>query len=249
MNNLALLSRIYFAFCARFAPVRHLIYRMKLKYFLIFAATLFLSGCSYYAPESHASWPGEDGAVTYRTEVTAVVTVRRAEDGTVFFRYGKLELLPDGWYGFTHTQRALGQLVLYPERLGNYYRCSVEWLEPLEEGGYPEAPAGASDDGVDVLTNSWITGVEDGYLTIHYNTWWGRKPLHHDFYLKADGDPMCLRLIHDAHSDERYEQGEGVVCFDISSLAGDGPLTLKWRGTDGTERTTAFEFTSAGQPE
>ena len=101
-------------------------------------------------------------------------------------------------------------------------------------------------DGLDVLTDSWITSVEDGYLTIHYKTWWGEPSAHHDFVLVQENDPYELTLLHDAHGDGRDDYSDGTVYFDINTLPPtDGSprkLKINWTSTDGKPVSAEFEF-------
>lgn len=194
-------------------------------------------------------WDPSGEEITREVTVTAVVTIKKDAGGKVFFQYGKFKLLSDGTYAYTRQERTMGQITVYPEKTGEYYRCSVHWMEPVEEGIFTDKLPISWEDGLDLYLNSWITGCDDGYLTLHYKTWWGEQPRHHDFYLAPDGDgtdPYTLRLVQDDHEDGQFEQSEGVICFDISTLPepgeGKGTITLNWTKLDGTPATASFDY-------
>lgn len=218
---------------------------------LFFLAASVLSCMSYYEGPDNAGYSdGPNSPVTLPTPVTAVVTVKQDAEGTVFFQLKDYKLLPDVSYTFVRQLRAMASLTIMPERAGEYYLCTVDWLEPVDEGVFTNtAEAPAHSDGIDLTLNSWITEVSDGYMTLLYKTWWGTPPLRHDFYLVSgedSADPYSLRLIQDSHSDAKDELSEGVICFDINSLPDTGDetktITLYWLKLDGTTGKASFEF-------
>lgn len=205
-----------------------------------------------------------------------VVTVALDDKGQVWFSYNGEKLRP---FDFTYTRmmRALCELNILEKQSpeDDYYPAEVIWAEPIDEGvfsinnvydstppadGAPPLPhdgkdgssgpgGNSAENGLDVLVDSWITSCEDAYLTIHYKTWWGKHPVHHDFYLVSGFDPIdpyTLVFQQDSHSDSHDELSEGIVCFDINNLPDTGAkavtLTLKWTNTNGGEETAKFEF-------
>ncbi len=178
-----------------------------------------------------------------------VVSVKQADDGTVYLQYGKDRLYPGGAVLFERECRALASVTVYAEEVPEYgYMTYVHWIEELDRGSFGAFPSlAAASDGIDVLPGSSFTNVEDGYLTIHYKAWWGKDGVApHSFTLVQGEDPYSLTLCHDAHGESRDEYAEGLVYFDINSLpatAGEThKLTLNWTGTDGLPKAAEFEF-------
>ena len=209
-----------------------------------FLVMLLFVGCM---SESPGDWPDSKGP----RKMDVVVTVKQAEDGTVFFQLTDDErLFPGADYPFTRQHRAWGSVTIYAEEVPLYgHLVDVEWMEPLDEGALVStAPQVDFPAGLDAITNSWITSVEDGYLTLQYKTWWGDPAGHHDFYLvQTDPDyPYNLTLIQDSHSDSKVNYSEGIICFDINSLPETGEeaviLKLNWTTTKGGTAHRQFEF-------
>lgn len=208
-------------------------------------SVLLLAGCSaggYYGDEI----PSGKSAYT----VEAVVTVKQDDNGTVFFQLTDTDRLFPGEYPFTRQMRAWGSLTIYPEEVPHYgNKTEVNWMEPLDEGSFVKAvPAIEKAEGIDVMRDSWVTSVEDGYLTVRYKTWWGDPAGHHDFYLVAEepNNPFSLTLYQDVHSDGHESYSEGIICFDINSLPDTGvnyrTLTLNWITTQGKAESAKFGF-------
>ena len=189
-------------------------------------------------------------------EVTALFTIKQNAEGALFFQAGEHKLLPaDLEWDFVRQQRVMANVYVNAEMRDEYRMCSVYWVEPLDEGVFEKGAFNyqavvVPPDGLDILLNSWITGVDDGYLTLHYKTWWGSVPLHHDFSLVCldAGNPYSLTLVQDSHGDGHDELAEGVICFDINDLSDTGgetvTITLNWIKLDGTAGTADFEFRS-----
>ena len=186
----------------------------------------------------------------YRADV--VVTIKQDTDGTVFFQAGRERLYPGDNYPFSGQCRAMGSVTVYAEEVPLYgHRVDVNWMEPLDKGSFKLYPGTATgEDGIDVLASSWITSVEDGYLTIHYKTWWGESAAHHDFVLVQEEDPYELTIHHSANGDGKDIYSEGIVYFDINQLpparpsVGVAPQRVKinWKTTDGKPASAEFDF-------
>lgn len=194
-------------------------------------------------------YPAPDAPDRNEYQADVVVTVKQSEDGTVFFQLNKDErLFPFGEFTFEGQCRAIGSVTVYAEEVPLYgHKALVHWLNPLDRGAFLLYPAeGQGTDGLDILTNSWITSVEDGYLTIHYKTWWGEPAAHHEFTLVQGSDPFELTLCHNANGDTHDTYSEGIIYFDINSLpqTEDSPhaLKLNWINTSGQAVSADFEF-------
>ena len=187
--------------------------------------------------------------ITEITQATGLVTVKTSDDGDVYLQYKSYKLKPYG-LEFVRQQRAMASMIVYPEKTGpenDMYKCDLEWIEPLDEGRFGEPAVGNAP--FDILVTSEFTGVEDGYLTIHYNTWWGETPKHHDFYLASSPEePYALALVQDSHGDSQDTLGDGLICFDINDLPDTGgktlTISLSWTKLNGSQGTVYFGFKS-----
>ena len=233
---------------------------------LIAGAALWVVTCSNFEmPEPVFD---RDEGFFRPTEVTALVTVKCSPEGTVYLQYGDYRLLPEGLV-YNGQQRAMAAMTIYPEMDGDYYRCDLDWIEPLDMGSFSPGMMDFSDgsfmgngsdyvpdpvfnfagDGLEVLSSAY-TCVEDGYLSVHYNTWWGEPPLHHDFKLVAPDflNPFVLELVQDSHGDAHDTYSDGLVCFDINGLPDTGgktvTLQLNWTKPNGDKGTAYFGFKS-----
>ena len=187
--------------------------------------------------------------------ITDLLTIKRAETGEVYFQYRNLKLLPSIECNYELPQRALASLTISPNKIDGYNECYVEWLEPLEKGAFKLSPSytspssQAQGDGLDLLLDSSLTILEDGFLSLHYNTWWGEYPVHHDFTLictGSAGNDYSFILIQDSNGDSKYIQSEGIICFDVSSVPVTSEeqktITLNWIKLDGSAGTARFEL-------
>lgn len=207
---------------------------------------LLAASCSKYDPALPMDSVADGSPEFYRADV--VVTIKQDADGTVFFQYGQERLYPGEGYPFERQCRAMASVTIYAEEVPLYgHRVEVNWLVPLDEGAFKPYPEqGYGSDGIDILTKSWITSLEDGYLTLHYKAWWGDPAAHHDFFLVQGSDPYELTLRHNANGDEPAVYSEGTIYFDINSLPPtvDGPRKLKinWTTTEGNPVSAEFDF-------
>lgn len=180
----------------------------------------------------------------------AVVTAMQEEDGTVYLLMQGLKLLPYEDIGYAGPGRAMCSLTIYAEQMADQVRrAQVHWIEWLDRGEVLPGAGQTVSDGVDPILDSWITSVEDGYLTLHYNAWWGDTAKRHDLKLLTGGDPedpYLVRLIHDAHGDTGETYTDGIVYFDLNALPPTGEetvrLTLNWTNTNGQEASAGFDF-------
>lgn len=215
---------------------------MRLFRGILCLAALLAVSCS-----KEAGFNFSDAAPEFH-KADVIVTIKQDADGTVFFQYGRDRLYPGEGYPFERQCRAMASVTIYAEEVPLYgHRVDVNWLEPIDQGAFKPYPAeGYGSDGIDVLTKSWITSVEDGYVTLHYKTWWGDPAGHHDFFLVQGEDPYELTLMHNANGDEKAVYSEGTIYFDINSLppTEDGPrkLRINWTSTEGNPVSAEFDF-------
>ena len=90
------------------------------------------------------------------------------------------------------------------------------------------------------IVEDWMTSVEDGYLTLHYSTFWGDGSVPHSLKLitgENPEDPYEVRLVHLNNGDAALEEADALIYFDLASLPPTGgsgrKLTLKWKNGGG----------------
>lgn len=214
---------------------------MKAKYILLWGVVLLLAaGCAagdYSDRYPDTGYVSECDGMPHEF----VVSVKQDADGSVYFLRGNDErLVPMETYAYNGPCRALGSFIVYGVHV------HTEWIQELDRG--PVLSAGAFADGIDIVLDSGITSVEDGYLTVHYAAWWGESAVHHDISLVSRGNGE-FDLVHDAHGDARDDYAEGIVYFDINDYmpetgAGSVPVKVNWLNTSGGRTSAGFEFIS-----
>lgn len=101
------------------------------------------------------------------------------------------------------------------------------------------------DDGL-VIYNDWSTVAEDGYLTIHFGTYFGVTGITHSINLVDISDaehPYKYRLYHNANGDFMDNQHDGIIAFKIfdrKDCDKDATIELEWRGFNDI-KTVKFE--------
>lgn len=199
-------------------------------------------------------------------EMLAIVTIKSNAAGGVFFQVSESLCVVPVNYKAVHKKipcRAMCKMLVYSKvtATGMHY-CQVEWVETIESGtsdgkdgssgsgGIDGMGSGQTSptesDGLDVL-DDWMTGLEDGFLTIHYSTWWGDGTIQHSLSLFRGENAGEIYLIHDARGDEKREKADALVCFDINNLSAfaeenNRTLTLKWKTCEGESAEKIFTF-------
>ena len=214
----------------------------------ILAIILLLGSCK----KEEGFWDGdmmvEPGA---RADFMAILTVKKTPTDTVYFQLDDATtIFPRNYQeNFSRMERIFCDISVYNLPTGRFtYTGTVNWAEPVDEGVVTADASIKGDLGLDII-DDWMTSVEDGYLTVHYNTWWGSKPVQHSFYVISGtdpADPYTIVLEQKAGGDKKEEQGDALVCFDINSLPDtEGnykELTLKWTTGGGEPKEKCFEF-------
>ena len=184
-------------------------------------------------------------------EYMAILTVKKTPTDSVYFQLNDSTTIYAANYqnNYSRMERVYCDITVTNKKVGRFnYTGTINWLEPLDEGKVTSDSTVPGSDGLDIL-NDWMTGVEDGYLTLHYSTWWGSNPVQHDFYLVTGvnpSDPYEVELRQNANGDKKAEEGDSLVCFDINSLPDTGgqykTLTLKWTTSGGSASEKEFKF-------
>lgn len=112
----------------------------------------------------------------------------------------------------------------------------------------PEQAVDYGDNGVDVLTGSWVTLVEDGYLNIHFRTRSGYNSKHWlNLLVNTDPDDPYLVEFRQKTEGDAWELREGFVAFRLKDMLPDTEgetveLTLKWKSIQGQTKTVTFDY-------
>ena len=150
---------------------------MKRLLSILFCAGI-LAGCSKsFGPYRPSTEDANPEPQTFQ----AIVTVKQDDSGTLFFQHLQLDedtrVYPVNYTEpFTGLKRIVCSLTLTPGETS----CQVNWFDELEKGALKMGAADGKPDsqgyaGVDILQD-WMTGVEDGFLTLHYVAWGGQGP-------------------------------------------------------------------------
>jgi len=184
----------------------------------------------------------------------AIVTVKTLDSGETYLQVDeKTTLLPVDWKNpYKGETRALVNYDELSEANNGPFTHSVRinWIDSVltkKAVLYTDEFKKGADDQVELIPD-WLTNCEDGYLTIHFATWWGpdnKKP--HYINLGIDPKTRDLYLRHDRNGDEAdCRLAEGIVSFKIDELltdANDGDeLTLQWTAFDGEKKSVKLKY-------
>ena len=220
---------------------------MKPSLLTLYAASLclLLGACSKAADSAVGDMPSSGDAD--QPDFTAIVTVKQEPGGSPFFQLDpETCLFPTNYQEpFTGERRLICGLSVWPKD----NRCWIHWMDFLQEGAVQAAPAGEGD-GADVLED-WMTSVEDGYLTVHYETYWGDGSVPHTLLLvtgENPEDPYQVRLVHLRNGDAAQSPADALIYFNLETLPSTGggylPLTLIWKTGAGQTASKSFLFRS-----
>ena len=156
----------------------------------------------------------------------------------------KVEDIPDGTRVFIQYRS-----VVADDSMPEFFTDAilVFWAIPLDVGDVifdRQAPLG---DPITVISD-WMTTLEDGFLTIHYDIPSNGKTSHH-FSLYSSSNDHVFRLIHDANGDIQGELKDGLICFDVSSQLPDTEgetvtFSLIYLDIPNTLKTLTFDYRS-----
>lgn len=110
--------------------------------------------------------------------------------------------------------------------------------EPMADGStYGDDPLEIVDD--------WMTSCEDGYLTLHFRTYFGSGAKHNLSLVRVDDS--TVRLCHNANGDTTGDTADGLVAFRLNLLPATGgqykEITMKWASFSG-EKSVTFKYKS-----
>ena len=126
----------------------------------------------------------------------------------------------------------------------------VEWASPLDMGEIRYDMQARTGDPVDILMD-WITSLEDGFLTLHYNVMSSGGKAHRFVLVQGMNpqDPYELHLEHYLNGDAPAYLEEGLVAFRLDGLpdtkGATVPLTLKYKSLNDSakgEASVRFDY-------
>lgn len=221
------------------------------------AAALFsLAACSL-----------KDDVYEYDTvRPSAIVTVKTDEDNSRFWMQldDDTVLYPVNMKNSPFGAREVRALVNYRKptsaemQQGGLYddanNVYVNWLDSiLTKNSVPDmGEQNAETYGDDPLAvyGDWATVVEDGYITIHFASYWAAGVQHRINLVTGSDpdDPYKVVLYHDAGGNRYGEAGDALVAFSLDALPDTGgqtvKLTLEWRAYSGSTYSATFPFRS-----
>lgn len=224
---------------------------MKKKMLSMFAVAMALAGLAMQ------SCSDNDDDVAYMPSAlpNAIVTVKPVENKDSFYMqlddstilkpvnmgrspYGDKEVRAFVNYDIVGQQYGKGQAFV-----------TVNWIDSiLTKSTSPdlgsENTVEYGQDPVEIMRD-W-TVSEDGYLTIHFQTWWGGSQPHAVRLVATSGsNPYELTFFHDANGDQKSYVASGIVAFRLDSLPDTGgktvDLTLKWKSFSG-DKSVSFKY-------
>ncbi len=225
-----------------------------MKNFRLKFAVLAFAGAMMASAMSSCS-VGNDGYAYDDIRPKAIVTVKTLESGETYFQVDeKTTLLPVDWKNpYKGETRAL---INYDElsevNNGPFTKSvTVNWIDSVltkKAVLYTEEFKKSVDDPIELI-GDWLTVCEDGYLTLHFATWWGadnKKP--HYINLGIDPETGDLYLRHDRNGDEDSSNRpmDGIVSFKIDEIlteAKDGDeLTLHWTAFNDEKKEVTLKY-------
>lgn len=187
----------------------------------------------------------------------AIVTVKPLDDGGFYLQLNdEVALLPVNMdrSPYDKEQRAFVNYTPTNEDAGEYDQAvKVNWFREILTKDMVQPAAGTDldaeygDDPVEIIA-SWMTVVEDGYFTIHFETYSSGNGVTHKVNLvQPDPEkPYELEFRHDASGDVYGSRVWSVAAFKLSALElTEGQkveIKLKWDSYSG-EKTHVFEYT------
>ena len=209
------------------------------------AAVFLMCGCSKEAFDATIAKEAESAIQEFR----AIVTVKQDASGTIYFQLDDNTVLFP--YNYDRPFTGMERIICGLSVAKGANECHIQWMDFLVKGDISYTQD-AIDDGLDII-DDWMTSVEDGYLTIHYDAWWGNGAEPHLLLVKPSVNEYELTVVHQMNGDEPLEKADALVYFDINELLPNTAgaykdLTIKWKSCEGASKAKTFRFRSR-QPE
>ena len=239
----------------------------KAFYLLLAAAILAVSACSkgedaFYDPGPKSE---ENQETDYEPQyplgdvgqsISVIATLHRTEAGEYYLQVDdKTRVYPANFKDLCHIEpdcpcRIVGEAFIMDRQVNDLgYYGLLDWFDFIEKGPVL-SECGEGKDGVDVLAD-WMTSLEDGFLTLHFQTWWGYEPRRHELRLVTGTnpeDPYELLLVHNANRDPKSFQADALVCYDLQDVLPrpndpeNTTVTLKWTNDAGQIQSRRFPY-------
>lgn len=229
---------------------------MKINKFFLFAliaiaTSLMFISCDDTADGYHNNYV-----------VNAVVTIKPINNGEGFNIWvsdkvqGQATNLVKSPYGNKEV-RALANIRDEGKAANGMQKIYVNWLDSIRTKqtvssvGEKEDIKKYGDDPLEIVKD-FTTVVEDGYLTLRFQTVWGNLNTKHELNLitgVSKDDPYKLVLRHNAKGDVTGRRGDGIIAFrlrEIDKIAKEKgkkevPLQLYWKSFNG-EKHISFTY-------
>ena len=226
------------------------------KWMALAAALVSMAACSF-----------KDEGMEYDTiRPSAIVTVKPDADNSSFYMQldDETVLYPVNMKNSPFGTKEVRALVNYRKptsaemQKGGLYddatNVYVNWIDSiLTKDTVPDlGDLNAETYGDDPLSvyGDWCTVVEDGYLTLHFGTYWVAGSQHRINLVTGSDpdDPYKVVLYHDAGGSSFGEAGDALVAFSLAALPDTGgqtvTLTLQWRSFSGGTYSATFPYRS-----
>lgn len=174
----------------------------------------------------------------------ATVTVKTADNGECYLQLDDKTALKPENMKTNPFKREVRAIMVYvngdPIEVANspykWTSCSVAEIDSIRTKK-PVAPGTAkSNSGIEIL-RSWANTIEDGYLTLAFESEWGYGPATHYLNLETTEIANVFVLKHDNNGDiapVRY--ATGLIAFDLHGLLPEGSdITIKYEGYKGSK--------------
>lgn len=207
--------------------------------------TSFMTSCADH--DEYEVWVSEPGP-------DAIVTVKSTEDRICYFQLNdSVTLHPVNLSSSPYGEKEVRALLCYRNsgRAAQDLSQSiyVNWIDSILTKQMAPDLASANDsvygtDPVEVI-DDWLTVAEDGYLTIHFKTYWGNTGKAHWVNLlpvKREGNIYEVEFRHHANGDNDLNVNDALVAFKLDSLSDFDSdkiqVKLKWRSFRGEKTMT-----------
>lgn len=198
-----------------------------------------------------------------RYRANAIVTVKPLEDGGFYMQLDEqTTVYPANMDSSPYKEktRVFANLTKVPmpadasgEAADYDIAADVNWFRDMLNKDMVQVPETVTDldaeygkDPVDIMA-SWMTSVEDGYFTIHFETYSrGAGTTHEVNLIQPDPDkPYELEFRHNAEGDTYGTRVWSIAAFDLTAFqfkeGEEVTFTLKWNSYDGV-RTHQFRY-------
>lgn len=184
----------------------------------------------------------------------AIVTVKSQDGKSCYFQLNdSVTLYPvnlsSSPYGNKEVRALLNYHAAGRDRYNLKQSIYVDWMDSILTKRMAPNLGNANDsvygtDPVDII-DDWLTVAEDGYLTIHFKTYWSNTGKAHWVNLlpvKREGNVYEVEFRHHANGDGYNHINDALVAFKLDSLSDFSDkkiqIKLKWRSFRGTKTMT-----------